>query len=129
MRFALLLAAIVGVAFGCGASPGPLAMDGPTAEWPEWGGDKGGMHWSPLTQIDRGNVEQLEVAWVHESGDFHAGSADHMPTALQVTPIVTNDSLYYCTPFMRVFALDPHRPLDRRQHRRVGGRPQRRGEN
>lgn len=91
------------------ACSGPVAIDlsGPTAEWPEWGGDKGGLHYSELDQIRGDNVDHLELAWVHNSGDFNGPSAEKMPTGLQVTPIVTNDTLYYCTPYMRVFALDP----------------------
>ncbi len=97
---------VLGAALACGGAP-EISFDGPTAEWPEWGGDKGGLHYSPLDQIDRSNVDALELVWEHRSGDFNAPSADRMPTGLQVTPIVTNGLLYYCTPYMRVFALDP----------------------
>jgi quinoprotein glucose dehydrogenase len=93
-------------ALACGA-PAPIDLGGPTAEWREWGGDKGGLHFSPLTQITRENVDRLEVAWVHQSGDYSLGHDGLAPTAFQVTPLVANGTLYYCTPFMRVFALDP----------------------
>ena len=33
---------------------------GTTADWPYYGGDAGGSRYSPLTQIDRSNVAQLE---------------------------------------------------------------------
>jgi quinoprotein glucose dehydrogenase len=91
----------------CGG--GPLAIDtsGPTAEWREFAGTLGGTHFSELTQIDRDNVAHLELAWEHKSGDFHPGSADHAPTWFQATPLVVNGTLYYNTPFMRIFALDP----------------------
>jgi quinoprotein glucose dehydrogenase len=106
-----LLLALCAVALACGV---PRIDDsGPVSDWPEYGGDKGGLHYSPLTQIDRENVAHLELAWEHRSGDFHNGSADHAPTALQVTPIVVNDTLYYCTPYMRVFALDPETGAER----------------
>lgn len=85
----------------------PIDYSGPTAEWPEYAGDEGGLHFSPLTQIERANVGRLELAWSHHSGDFHPGDALHAPTNLQVTPLVVDDTLYYCTGFMRVFALDP----------------------
>jgi quinoprotein glucose dehydrogenase len=102
------LAGLFGLAFAaCGESQLPLDFSGPTAEWREWGGDKGGLHFSPLTQIRRENVGALEVAWIHRSGDFSLGQDGSAATAFQVTPLVVNDSLYYCTPFMRVFALDP----------------------
>ena len=97
-----LLAALVLTA--CGAPP-EIDFSGPTADWPFWGGDRGATHFSPLTQIHLGNVDQLEVAWVHRSGDYYTGTTSL--TSFAVTPIVVHDTLYYCTPFQRVFALDP----------------------
>ena len=91
-------------ALACGREP--LDYSGPTAEWREFAGDKGALHFSPLTQIDASNVGSLELAWSHHSGDFHPGDAENAPTTLQVTPLVVRDTLYYCTGYMRVFALD-----------------------
>ena len=103
---------LAGAALACGPAPS-LDTSGPTAEWREWGGDKGGLHYSPLTQITRANVERLGVAWIHRSGDASQGGEGQAPTALQVTPLVVNETLYYCTPFMRVFALDPETGRER----------------
>lgn len=81
---------------------------GPTGDWPSYGGGANSDRFSPLTQIHRDNVTDLELAWTHRSGDFSTGmDGDWAFTSLQVTPIVTNDTLYYCTPYGRVFALDP----------------------
>jgi quinoprotein glucose dehydrogenase len=77
------------------------------AEWSSYGGNQQSNRYSPLNQININNVEQLELAWTHNSGDFSDGTEDWAFTSLQVTPIVTNNTLYYCTPFGRVFALDP----------------------
>jgi len=90
----------------CSENAPPIDYSGPTAEWREFAATKGGSHFSSLTQIDRDNVRHLELAWVHESGDYHAGSADHAPTWFQSTPLVVDGTLYYNTPFMRIFALD-----------------------
>ena len=98
----LLLALVV----GCGNQV-EIDYAGPVADWPHWGGDQGATHYSPLDQITAQNVAALEVAWTHRSGDFFDGSGDSKVTAFQSTPLVVNDHLYYCTPFMRVFALDP----------------------
>ena len=68
------------------------------ADWPTFGGQPGGGQYSPLDQIDRSNVGQLEPAWIHHSGDM---------AWLEVTPIHANEMLYYCTPMNRVIALDP----------------------
>ena len=75
------------------------------SEWLAYGG-KDAARYSPLKDINRANVEQLEVAWTHRSGDFADGYGDWAFTSLQVTPLVADGSLYYCTPFGRVFALD-----------------------
>ncbi len=40
------------------------------AEWPAHGRDPGGMRHSPLTQIDRTNVHQLDVAWTYRTGEL-----------------------------------------------------------
>lgn len=92
---------------GCSDPDFEIAYDGPTDEWPVWGRTSGAIHHSPLTQIDRANVKALKVAWTHRSGDFYDGSGYSKVTSLQVTPLVVDDKLFYCTPFMRVFALDP----------------------
>ncbi len=108
-------------------TPGPLDFSGPTADWPEYAGDKGGLHYSPLTQVTRANVGRLELAWSHRTGDFSPGTAESAPTSLQVTPLVVNDTLYYCTPHMRVFALDPETGAERwvfdpeLRHKKPGG--------
>ena len=102
--FALSLLAALSLA--CGQSA-PIDFSGPTAEWPAFSGEKKGLHYSPLDQINRANVGQLRLAWEHRSGDAFPGSAELASTAHQVTPLVVNDTLYYCTPYMRVFALDP----------------------
>ena len=85
----------------------PIDYAGPTADWPSYAGDMGAGHYSPLTQVNRDNVDRLEVAWRHNSGDYFDGSGETGVTTFQATPIVVNDMLYYCTPFQRVFALNP----------------------
>lgn len=85
-----------------------IDYSGPVANWEEVGGDKGRSQFSLLTQITPENVADLEVAWVHNSGDFaRAADGTGKVTAFEASPIVVNDSLYYCTPFNRIFSLDP----------------------
>ncbi len=69
-------------------------------EWRVYGGDAAGTHYSPLDQINRDNVGQLEVAWVYRSGD--AGPRSQ----IQCNPIVVRGVLYGTTPGLKVFALD-----------------------
>jgi len=69
-----------------------------SSDWPTFGGQPGGGQYSSLEQINVENVDQLEVAWIHHSGDA---------SWLEVTPIHANNMLYYCSPMNRVIALDP----------------------
>jgi quinoprotein glucose dehydrogenase len=77
------------------------------SDWPNFGNDGGGSQYSPLTQIDKTNVSKLKVAWTHRSGDFSYAGSKTGGTNMEVTPIHANGTLYYCTPFNRVFAIDP----------------------
>ena len=76
------------------------------SQWPTYAHDVGGSQYTALSQIDRSNVDELEVAWVHHSGDV-IDEPSPTGTSLQVTPIHANNHVYYCTPLNRVFALDP----------------------
>jgi quinoprotein glucose dehydrogenase len=98
---------------GCGAGAQPIDYSGPVAEWPSYGNDAGGQRYSPLTQITRANVDRLEVAWTYRSGDMADGRGDITASSLQVTPVVLDSTLYFCTPFNRVIALDAERGVER----------------
>ncbi|HEY3699708.1 MAG TPA: pyrroloquinoline quinone-dependent dehydrogenase [Spongiibacteraceae bacterium] len=81
------------------------ALGGPN-EWPYVGGSIGGQRFSALTSINKNNVKQLHVAWTYHHGDFSTGDKEHGATAFQVTPIVIDGTMYFCTPYNRVIALD-----------------------
>ncbi len=78
-----------------------------------YGGDLGGMKYSALTQINRGNVHQLELAWTWKTGEEPIPE-DRWPTdehvvrpgAFEATPLMIGDTLYLSTPYSRVVALD-----------------------
>ena len=97
----------------CNHPPPPLPRGGPRADWPQYGGDPGGSRYSPLNQITRENVGQLTVAWTYRTGDLPDGSdrtpgkRTAGPGTFEATPILVDDTLYLCTPFNRVIALDP----------------------
>ena len=46
-------------------------------DWPTYGNDPGGTLYSPLAQIDRGNVSRLRVAWTYRTGES-AGTSGHV---------------------------------------------------
>jgi quinoprotein glucose dehydrogenase len=106
----------IGLALGIAAcSAGPVEVDqtGPTADWPEWGATKGGQRFSPLTQITSENVDRLEVAWTYRTRHFRE---DAPWVVFQNTPLVLDDTLYLCTPFNEVVALDPETGEERWKH-------------
>jgi quinoprotein glucose dehydrogenase len=95
-----------------------IAANAENIEWPSYGGARGGGHYSQAEQINASNVADLQQAWVHRSGDFVDGTQSltedmtddairSRPTNFMNTPIMVGDSLFYCTPFNQVFALDP----------------------
>jgi quinoprotein glucose dehydrogenase len=89
------------------------ATGGPTADWPTYGNDPGGMRYSPLTQIDRDNVTRLRVVWTYHTGDVADGSRTPVRSAFEATPIVVDHTMYFSTPFDRVIALDPETGRER----------------
>ena len=104
-----------------------MSVDPTDVEWAHYGGDAGGSKYSPLDQIHRGNVAQLQVAWTARTGDFqglemeatsHVGEGDprasgacascHGSTIrFETTPLMRDGTVYLSTPQNRVLALDP----------------------
>jgi len=78
-----------------------------TGDWPAYGRDPGGARFSPLTQITRANVTQLQVAWTYHTGMPELAGMGHRPPALEVTPIVIDGTMYVSTPTGIIAALDP----------------------
>lgn len=76
-------------------------------EWVHHGNDAGGMRYSPLKQIHRGNVDRLKIAWRWKSGDVSDGKSGWpVRTAFEATPLMIGSTLYVTTPFQRLAALD-----------------------
>lgn len=80
------------------SSAGPAAAEADPADWPEYHRTSNGWRYSPLEQIDTGNVGQLKVAWIHQVGDIQNG--------LQATPIIQDGVVYYVGPNNNVYAVN-----------------------
>jgi glucose dehydrogenase len=76
-----------------------LAQTPPTQnhDWPVYGGALESGHYSPLAQINKSNVKQLQLAWTFDTEE--AGG-------LQTSPIVVHGVLFGLSPSQKVFALD-----------------------
>ena len=82
------------------------ALRAPAQEWRYYGGDAGGMKYSPLRQIHPGNVQRLRVAWTYHTGEISDGTRWPVRTAFEATPLMVDNVLYFTTPFNRLIALD-----------------------
>ena len=73
-------------------------------EWRYLGGTAGHIRYSPLDQINRGNFEDLEIAWIWRSDNF-GPNVDYFSRS---TPIYVDGVLYtVATPRRQVIAMDP----------------------
>ncbi len=83
---------VLGLVLVAGASRATAAE-----EWATYGHDFTNQRYSPLKQIDAGNVQRLTPAFV-----FQTGVVDSFET----TPLVAGNTMYLTTPFDHVFAVD-----------------------
>ena len=100
--------AVLGLSM-CAASAAPPGRqsDDDEAQWGSYGGDPGGNRHSPLTLINRGNVERLKIAWTYRTGELGADFARSDTLTFEATPILARDALYLSTATNIVIALDP----------------------
>jgi glucose dehydrogenase len=92
-RYFLLRATLAGIF--------TMALCGQT-DWPSYGHDPGGMRFSPLRQINSGNVSKLVRAWTY---DISEQSSRKRPG--EATPLVVGGVMYLTTSYGRVVALEP----------------------
>jgi len=74
---------------------------GDPSHWPMYGGDYSQRRYSPLDQINTGNVARLRPAWIYQSG---------YAESFQTTPVVVGREMYLTIPMVeqtqRVVKLD-----------------------
>ncbi|MFL5527132.1 MAG: PQQ-binding-like beta-propeller repeat protein [Gemmatimonadaceae bacterium] len=92
-------AVVAGVAFACAVGKAGAPVAG--REFGAIERDSGNTHYSPLDQINRGNVAQLRVAWTYHTGD----APPNAHSEIQATPIIVDGILYTTTPALAVVAL------------------------
>jgi quinoprotein glucose dehydrogenase len=86
-----------------------MGSDRGSRDWLYHGGDPGSTKFSPLDQIDRGNVNRLQVAWRWESPDDAIRAAHPSlaaPFLHEVTPIAVGGVLYVSTSYSLAAAID-----------------------
>src|SRR5260370_1008911 len=70
-----------------------------SGDWPAYGGDPGGVRYSPLDQINPKNVATLQRAWTYHTRE--------RGRSFESTPIFVDNVLYLSTHTQKVIALDP----------------------
>jgi quinoprotein glucose dehydrogenase len=79
-------------------------------DWGSPSGDPGAMRWSPVADVDRGNVGRLKVAWTWKTGERAVPAGPDQkaarPGLFQTSPVVIGDTMYLSTPYAQVAALD-----------------------
>ncbi|HEX3754849.1 MAG TPA: PQQ-binding-like beta-propeller repeat protein [Rhizomicrobium sp.] len=86
------LALLAGTAYAAGGT-----------DWRVTGHDAGGERYSPLTQITKDNVNNLQQAWsFHLKPDGYTGRLRRA----EGIPLVVNDTMYVNSPYGQVIALD-----------------------
>jgi len=97
-RLALQLGAVALMAGGALANDNLLELQQDPNQWAISGGSYSGLNYSELDQINRDNVDELEVAWTFQTGvlDVH-----------EAQTLVVDDTMFVVTPKPNtVYALD-----------------------
>ncbi|MEM6706073.1 MAG: pyrroloquinoline quinone-dependent dehydrogenase [Acidobacteriota bacterium] len=75
-------------------------------EWQHYGGDKGSTKYSPLSQIDAGNVADLEIAWRWSAEATEGQIKKARGGDFKTTPLMVGGKLYFTTGLQLGYALD-----------------------
>jgi quinoprotein glucose dehydrogenase len=93
----IFLALAVGATAALHAQTCPSSGLSQRQDWPVYGGQPEGDHYSPLSQIDRSNVGRLKQAWKFDSAE---------EGGLETNPIVVGGTLFAYTASQKVISLE-----------------------
>jgi len=97
---------VAGLAFAALAA-GTAGQVWAESGWGHYGGDAGGQRYVAAEEITPANVSALEEAWRYSTGDMGRPKAALERYALEVTPVLFEGRLTFCTPYNEIVALDP----------------------
>jgi len=89
----LLLTMAVAAVAGCSQAD----IEWPDTEWRAYGRDTAEQRFSPLDEIDMGNVDQLGVAWTFDMSEGRG---------VEATPLMVDGVLYATGSWSKLYALD-----------------------
>ena len=82
----------------------PVAAGEEQKNWEHWGNTTHGDRFAALDQINKQNINKLQVAWTAHTGDIPLSNGSGAED--QNTPLQVGDTLFVCTPYSKVLALD-----------------------
>ncbi|PHN08187.1 outer membrane protein assembly factor BamB family protein [Flavilitoribacter nigricans] len=71
-------------------------------DWPLYSSDAAGSKYSELDQINVGNVDQLQPAWIYRTDD----QGGRTNSTIECNPIIVDGIMYLTTPSLKVIALE-----------------------
>ncbi|WP_253657831.1 glucose/quinate/shikimate family membrane-bound PQQ-dependent dehydrogenase [Xanthomonas arboricola] len=88
------------------AGPGMTAVPPGSVQqnWSAYGNTDGGSRFAALDQINRSNVDRLQVAWTYHTGEI--ANSDGNGAEDQLTPLQVGEKVFLCTPHNNLIALD-----------------------
>jgi alcohol dehydrogenase (cytochrome c) len=100
----LLAGTIIAGCLGAGLASaaeldGNALLNPALGDWPMYHGSYKSWHYSPLDQINTGNIGNLHVAFMHNPGASPHGG-------IQATPIAVGGRLYYTIAHDQIWAID-----------------------
>lgn len=72
--------------------------------WESWANTTAGDRFAALDQINKSNVDKLQVAWIAHTGDIPQSNGSGAED--QNTPLQIGDKLFVCTAYSKVIALN-----------------------
>jgi quinoprotein glucose dehydrogenase len=100
--FCLFLASLLLIAHLTGCTSHTKESAGAGRDWPVYLADNFSSHYSKLKEINRKNLDQLQLAWEYNTGD----DVSENRSQIQCNPIIIEGTLYGTSPRLKVFALD-----------------------
>ena len=96
-------ALLKGTATGAALALMATAAAAAGTDWPVSGHDAGGQRYSPLTQINKSNVANLQIAWT-----YHLTPAGYTgrQRLVESVPVVIGNSMYISSSYGEVIALN-----------------------
>ena len=75
--------------------------------WIHYGGSERGLQYSSLSQINKGNVRNLEIAWTYRTGELGQDTPGGRGYVFESNPILVENKLFVSTGSGIVIALAP----------------------